>query len=516
MYATSFKSVSLHFIEAGEVPLAGKEELYIDASPFHRFGISVHSVIRVSSLGEKARFSKVGAGELVYIPRGLPVKIQSASLTGTEFTFISFEAVEFAAESNGIAPEIRSFRMPQMKNWRSEFLKFGPESSASDFYQLQSRLYAVASAFMKSVHQPVGYETTEITGFVERTRQRILDEYDTALDMEELARSSGAGASRFYKTFRRVTGLSPLKFLITTRLNASLRLLADRSVSVTEAAHSVGYPDEYYFSRLFKKQMGLAPTEYASRAQVSVAALCPLFAGDLAVLGLAPCVKLDRDWDADIANRDKYLQEIEQARPDHILTGPLEEELLADLRKIAPVTVYYWHQMSWKKRLAEFGRLLRLETVADRWLADFESKTDNAKQHVEERWPDTPFLIVGVRESNFRIYGKQRRKFTDLLYDELNFKSPSAAEEIGFKDTPLLREVMELSCDNVLFLIEFPAEDMFCEQLKQEWASKPADREGRRECIFIRLNQPFQYNSAMHERLVDQIVHHLFSETKTR
>jgi len=513
MKIASLGFTSLQYTGSTEISIAGGEELWIAEDGRERFGVCHRSDLRAAMDGAKGRSVPIGSGELFHLPANRGVSLLSMASSGASLLLISFSADSFKASPAG---GIQRFRFPQMKNWLSDFTGMTAENlTLAEYYLAQSRLYAIASACMNASLNPIR-DDTELYAFLEQTRQRIRDNYDAALDMEELARNSGVGSSRFYKMFRKMTGLSPLKYLITRRMGASLRLLADPNVSVTEAAHSVGYPDEYYFSRLFKKQMGLTPTEYASRAQASVAILCPIFQGDLSVLGISPCVILKRDWDLDVANRDDYLREVREAKPDYILAGPLPDDLIAELRTIAPLTVYSWRDYSWKQRLSDFSRLLGLESVAKRWLSDFESKTDNARQHVEELLPETPFLIVGVREGNFRVYGKLKRKFTDLLYDELRFQAPPAANSIGFLDKPDLREVMELESENVLFLIELPADELYCSGLERQWKDLPGHAGGERSCLLIRLGQPFLYNAEMHERLVDQIVDYLSSEAGTK
>jgi len=505
---------SLRYAGASEATIPGGAELSMAAVPHDRFGVCLLSDLTVNAGSTKERPVRVPAGSLFYLPKHLQATFRSATSQNSSIWFLSFSASDFPDKPSGReGAQIRVFRLPQMKNWVKDFPTADEILPLPDYYQAQSRLYAIAAAYAASLRHPRKEETDD--GFVEEARQTIRDNYESALDMEELARIAGVGSSRFYRSFRKQTGLSPLKYLTMIRLAASLRLLADPEVSVTEAAHSVGYPDEYYFSRMFKKQMGLAPTEYASRAQRSVAILCPIFAGDLAVLGLAPCLTLGRDWDLDEDNRERYLQEVRQAKPDLILAGPLDDGLVRELRAIAPITVYEWHARPWQRRLSDFSALLGLESVADRWLSDFASKTDNARQRVVERWSDTPYLIVGVREGNFRVYGKQRRKFTDLLYDELGFAAPAEADAIGFKDTPTLDEVIGIGSDNALFLIELETEDAFCEDIEIRWKAVGGGTGEERNCVFLRLGKPFLYNAAMHERLVDRIVDYIYAGEKT-
>ncbi|NQX63472.1 AraC family transcriptional regulator [Paenibacillus qinlingensis] len=503
----------LRYIETKEHDVEGETEYQIDSSSQHRFGICTQSDLSASigQSGEEAL--EVLVGELFYIPAGLTFSLIPSSSSGTKVTFIVFDAGKEYKPFGLLPTGLQSFRMPQMKNWLAEFIHHDQDSPLSEYFQLQSRLYALASAFMKALQQPPSREEAALTNYVEHTRRHILNNYDSVLDMEALARNSGSGSSRFYRTFRKHTGLSPHKFVTTTRLSASLRLLADSNVSVMEAAHSIGYSDEFYFSRLFKKQMGITPTEFATRAQVSIASLSPIFSGDLAVLGLTPRISLKKDWDLETEHLDRYLQEIRLCQPDHILTGPLSDYLLDALRQIAPVSVYHWFQYSWRQRLVEFGQLLGLERLAERWLADFNRKIANAQQHVAEKYPLAPYLIVGVREGILRLHGKQIRKFTDLFYDELQFKPSVGAGSYGFKDMISLQELSDMDSDHVLFIIEYPASEAYCLQLEAQWKQLPSNqRAGERRCMFIYLGEPFLYNAAMHEALVDQTVNQLLTK----
>lgn len=57
-------------------------------------------------------------------------------------------------------------------------------------------------------------------------------------------------------------GLSFLKYVIELRMNRACALLTGTSLSVKEIAESVGYPDQLYFSRIFKNRFEMTPSEY--------------------------------------------------------------------------------------------------------------------------------------------------------------------------------------------------------------------------------------------------------------
>jgi AraC-like DNA-binding protein len=78
--------------------------------------------------------------------------------------------------------------------------------------------------------------------------------------LEELAREANLSPPHFTALCRRQTGMPPLSLLIRLRLQRAMDLLQRGNHNVAEAARAVGYEDSFYFSRLFKKHIGVAPS----------------------------------------------------------------------------------------------------------------------------------------------------------------------------------------------------------------------------------------------------------------
>ena len=78
--------------------------------------------------------------------------------------------------------------------------------------------------------------------------------------IEELARESHISVPHFTQLCRKQTGLPPFGLLIRLRLQTAMELLQRGTHNVSEAAAAVGYEDPFYFSRLFRKHMGIAPS----------------------------------------------------------------------------------------------------------------------------------------------------------------------------------------------------------------------------------------------------------------
>lgn len=82
------------------------------------------------------------------------------------------------------------------------------------------------------------------------------------IDVDDLAQLENMSCTSFRTAFRKHTGMSPNEYIITQRISAACRLLAQTDKSVSAVAEDVGYHDQYYFSRIFRKKMGMSPLQY--------------------------------------------------------------------------------------------------------------------------------------------------------------------------------------------------------------------------------------------------------------
>ncbi len=80
--------------------------------------------------------------------------------------------------------------------------------------------------------------------------------------MAEVAQACQVSQSWLFHAFPEHTGFTPLGFVIHLRLQEACRLLATSSRKLEDIAVSVGYDDVFYFSRLFKKHIGVPPSAY--------------------------------------------------------------------------------------------------------------------------------------------------------------------------------------------------------------------------------------------------------------
>jgi AraC family transcriptional regulator, arabinose operon regulatory protein len=82
------------------------------------------------------------------------------------------------------------------------------------------------------------------------------------LSVAQVAQACHVSDSWLCHAFPRHAGFSPLGYLIHLRLQEACRALATTDRKLQDIGASVGYEDPFYFSRLFKRHLGLSPSEY--------------------------------------------------------------------------------------------------------------------------------------------------------------------------------------------------------------------------------------------------------------
>jgi AraC-like DNA-binding protein/ligand-binding sensor protein len=91
------------------------------------------------------------------------------------------------------------------------------------------------------------------------------DNYRREITLEEMARAAYISPSHLSKVFKLETGYTINGYLSKLRIDESKKLLADRSLSILTISGMVGFEDQSYFSKVFKKWEGVSPARYRKR-----------------------------------------------------------------------------------------------------------------------------------------------------------------------------------------------------------------------------------------------------------
>ncbi len=100
---------------------------------------------------------------------------------------------------------------------------------------------------------------------IARCQTWIADHYHEPNPVTALVRLSGLAERSFKRRFQNATGMSPLEYVHTLRIEEAKQMLEAGEDPVEAIAQEVGYGDAAFFSRLFRRKVNLSPVQYRKR-----------------------------------------------------------------------------------------------------------------------------------------------------------------------------------------------------------------------------------------------------------
>ena len=106
----------------------------------------------------------------------------------------------------------------------------------------------------------------ERSGNIIRTAKEYIEtHFDKDISLDDVSRVVNISSYYFSKIFKEESGLNFIEYLTNVRIDHAKKLLEDSDLSIKEICVSCGYSDPNYFSRSFKKNVGVTPTEYKDK-----------------------------------------------------------------------------------------------------------------------------------------------------------------------------------------------------------------------------------------------------------
>ena len=87
------------------------------------------------------------------------------------------------------------------------------------------------------------------------------------LKIDDISNEIGMSRSVLYNKVKATTGMTPVDFVRHIRIKKACEMLRKTDDTLTSIAFAVGFTDPKYFSKVFKKETGIVPTEYRNRTQ---------------------------------------------------------------------------------------------------------------------------------------------------------------------------------------------------------------------------------------------------------
>jgi YesN/AraC family two-component response regulator len=89
------------------------------------------------------------------------------------------------------------------------------------------------------------------------------------LTLHQISNEVGYSATYFTTLFKKETNYSPLSYFSHLKIVKACEFLDHTRLKVKEISFTLGYTDPYYFTKDFKKKMGLSPRQYRNRVRIN-------------------------------------------------------------------------------------------------------------------------------------------------------------------------------------------------------------------------------------------------------
>ena len=123
-------------------------------------------------------------------------------------------------------------------------------------------LYLFMAQLMKEARDTMPNPGSSSSQYVLAAIKYIQFNYSHDISVDDIAKAVGVSRSHLYRVFMANVGQSPIDYLTGYRISEACSLLKNAHLSIAEIAVSVGFFDQFYFSRVFKKVKGVPPSKY--------------------------------------------------------------------------------------------------------------------------------------------------------------------------------------------------------------------------------------------------------------
>jgi AraC-like DNA-binding protein len=101
--------------------------------------------------------------------------------------------------------------------------------------------------------------------YIRQARTTLAENFDKNITIPQLARQTGINEAKLKEGFRELYGQSIHSYLQQLRLEKAQELLLTTRMTVTDITYEIGYSHVTHFTTLFRKEIGLTPTEWRKK-----------------------------------------------------------------------------------------------------------------------------------------------------------------------------------------------------------------------------------------------------------
>lgn len=334
------------------------------------------------------------------------------------------------------------------------------------------------------------------TDHIHYVQQYIDTHYNEVLSIKALASLAQMSEKYFTEQFKKTYGSSVMQYVTQKRLHVAKHLLSQQHMTLKEIAHAIGYKDEFYFSRRFKQEVGVAPSEFKKNRQQKIAVLDSSLLGIVAPLyvypEIAPIHLTWRNYYYEqfavdvkvkllvgraphiVANNIKQLL-VERTHVDTIFTYPCTPIQIQQLQTLAKVVVID-EKSDWQTQLVQVAQTLQVEVEATQWLQHYKNVAQKTAKLLQRQQKQC-FLMLLVKGHEIYLY--QDRMVRDVLINDLQLQAV-ITEPVAELVVVTVDDLLQYDPDFILLLVyEDAVSRLTYEQLHQHdlWQEMRAVRQ---------------------------------------
>lgn len=226
----------------------------------------LHLVTRgAGALHTPGRSVSLAAGDLFIIFPSAPHRIESTG--DLEYMYISF----IGTRTNHILDTLRIGGTNILFHDFGHLQPFWTEAilSGSSMFNLASEsvlLYTLSILANRLTKETPSPRTATVT--VSRIKKFIDDHFgDTDLSLERISEALSYNPKYISRTFKKEMRVSITDYINTIRIHQACILMDQGFTSIRDISLLCGFKDSLYFSRVFKREIGLSPREYVAKEQ---------------------------------------------------------------------------------------------------------------------------------------------------------------------------------------------------------------------------------------------------------
>ena len=137
-----------------------------------------------------------------------------------------------------------------------------PLISLEEFHDIIKFSQGYVERIMKQVKEQ---QSSKRHFIIDKVIEYVNVNYHQALCVEEIAQMFSLSPFYFSKLFKEHQNINFVDFLTEVRIKKSIELFSDETLNIKDIAYEVGYQDPNYFSRVFKKTVGVSPKDYRNK-----------------------------------------------------------------------------------------------------------------------------------------------------------------------------------------------------------------------------------------------------------